>query len=211
MLEVHPPRETVHTWKDFFVHIATISVGLLIAIGLEQTVEYFHHLHQLEKARSELTSELKANLKVLNQNLAVAEGLKAQLDHNMALLHAAQTSRAPIGRQLTSYGETSFFWPVDGPWQVDRQNGSLALMPHLELSKYTYLHEVIATIMDGLLVLSTQMSHANAIAKRAPAGDFTPKDLEELVTATSVVQGRLSNLTSFLQLEKIGLESDDWR
>jgi hypothetical protein len=31
----------VRTWKDFFIHIAAIAVGLLIAIGLEQTVEYF--------------------------------------------------------------------------------------------------------------------------------------------------------------------------
>ncbi|GAC1676716.1 MAG: hypothetical protein NVS9B2_27370 [Steroidobacteraceae bacterium] len=45
MLEVHAPHETVHTWKDFFIHIATISVGLLIAIGLEQIVEHFHHLY----------------------------------------------------------------------------------------------------------------------------------------------------------------------
>jgi hypothetical protein len=45
MLDVPAPHQSVHTWKDFFVHIATISVGLIIAIS-EQTVEYVHHLHQ---------------------------------------------------------------------------------------------------------------------------------------------------------------------
>jgi len=35
MLDVHPPHEAAHTWKDFFIHIATIVVGLLIAIGGE--------------------------------------------------------------------------------------------------------------------------------------------------------------------------------
>jgi hypothetical protein len=39
MLNVHASRESIHTWKDFFIHIATICVGLLIALGLEQTVE----------------------------------------------------------------------------------------------------------------------------------------------------------------------------
>ena len=24
MLDVHPPHEAAHTWKDFFIHIATI-------------------------------------------------------------------------------------------------------------------------------------------------------------------------------------------
>ena len=42
MLEVHPPQQTVHSWRDFFIHIATIVVGLLIAIGLEQMVERIH-------------------------------------------------------------------------------------------------------------------------------------------------------------------------
>ncbi len=31
MLEVHAPHEALHTWKGFFIHIATIVVGLLLA------------------------------------------------------------------------------------------------------------------------------------------------------------------------------------
>jgi hypothetical protein len=39
MLDVHPPHQAIHGWRDFFIHIATIVVGLLIAVALEQTVE----------------------------------------------------------------------------------------------------------------------------------------------------------------------------
>ena len=39
MLDVHAPHETVHTWKGCFIHLATIVIGLLIAVGLEQMVE----------------------------------------------------------------------------------------------------------------------------------------------------------------------------
>ena len=38
MLDVHAPHEAVHSWKAFFVHIAAISIGLLLALGLEATV-----------------------------------------------------------------------------------------------------------------------------------------------------------------------------
>jgi hypothetical protein len=56
MLEVHPPQHAAHSWRDFFIHIATIVIGLLIAIGLEQTVEHFHQRHQLQELRrGELT------------------------------------------------------------------------------------------------------------------------------------------------------------
>jgi hypothetical protein len=37
--EVHPSHPAIRTWRDFFVHITTIVIGLLIAIGLEQSVE----------------------------------------------------------------------------------------------------------------------------------------------------------------------------
>jgi hypothetical protein len=111
MLDVHAPHQTVHTWKDFFIHMAAISVGLLIAIGLEQTVEYAHRLHQLDKARRELTTELEDNRKQLEKNLAAAQLINAQLDRNMGLLRAFQSAHKPIGRQLVY--DARVFWPVD--------------------------------------------------------------------------------------------------
>src|ERR1017187_10104742 len=36
MLDIHPAHHAASTWRDFFIHIATIVLGLLIAIGLEQ-------------------------------------------------------------------------------------------------------------------------------------------------------------------------------
>ena len=42
-LDVHPAHHAATTWRDFFIHIATIVLGLLIAVGLEQRVEHFHH------------------------------------------------------------------------------------------------------------------------------------------------------------------------
>jgi hypothetical protein len=61
MLDVHAPHQLVHTWKDFLIHIATIVVGLLIAIGLEQTVEHFHHKHQVAEVRDSLSVERRFN------------------------------------------------------------------------------------------------------------------------------------------------------
>jgi hypothetical protein len=69
MLDVHAPHESVHTWKDFFIHIATIVIGLLIAIGLEQTVEFFHHRHQVAEAREQPTLILYARMFNLQWNL----------------------------------------------------------------------------------------------------------------------------------------------
>ena len=72
MIDVHAPHEATHTWTDFFIHIATIVVGLLIAIGLEQTVELIHHHQQLAEARQQLAAERDLNREVLQKNLRSA-------------------------------------------------------------------------------------------------------------------------------------------
>jgi hypothetical protein len=203
MLDVHAPHEAVRSWKDFLIHIAAISVGLLIAIGLEQTVEHFHRIHQLNEARQELTTELQDNLKMMEYIRADVESTKAQLEKNAALLHASQLSHQAIGQPLAY--DLRAHWPVDGPWQVAKQSGSLSLMPHRELDRYTYVHEGMTATMDALIELSNHVTLASAIAKRAPAGDYTPKDIEELMTATSAAQGRLEYLTFLLRVEEKGL------
>ena len=53
MLDVHPAHHAASGWKEFFIHIATIVLGLLIAVGLEQSVEYFHHRQELAEVREE--------------------------------------------------------------------------------------------------------------------------------------------------------------
>ncbi len=52
MLDVHPAHHAAQSWRDFFIHIATIVIGLLIAIGLEQTVEYVHHRRLVTRKRA---------------------------------------------------------------------------------------------------------------------------------------------------------------
>jgi hypothetical protein len=61
MLDVHPPHAPTHTWRDFFIHIATIVVGLIIAVGLEHLVERIHERYELRETREALARELESN------------------------------------------------------------------------------------------------------------------------------------------------------
>jgi hypothetical protein len=38
MLDVHAPEHRIHGFRDFLVHLLTITVGLLIALSLEASV-----------------------------------------------------------------------------------------------------------------------------------------------------------------------------
>lgn len=59
MLEVHAPHAAPRNWKDFFAQIATIVIGLLLAVGIEQTVEYFHHQSQAAVFEESLRADLR--------------------------------------------------------------------------------------------------------------------------------------------------------
>jgi hypothetical protein len=61
MLDVHPPEHGIHGVRDFFLHLLTITAGLLIAIALEQSVEALHHHHQREQAEAIIRQELREN------------------------------------------------------------------------------------------------------------------------------------------------------
>ena len=69
MLDVHPAHHSASTWRDFFIHIATIVIGLLIAIGLEQTVELIHHRREVAETREALAEERQKNREIYRQHL----------------------------------------------------------------------------------------------------------------------------------------------
>jgi hypothetical protein len=57
VLDVHPAHHAASTWKEFFIHIATIVLGLIIAVGLEQLVERIHQRYELSEKRSRVSSK----------------------------------------------------------------------------------------------------------------------------------------------------------
>jgi hypothetical protein len=204
MLDVHPPRHAIHTWKDFLIHIATIAIGLLIAIGLEQTVEYFHHRHQLRDARHQLSVELDANREILNKNIESVGTLQAELDRDMAVIREYQSSKTPMNGKLSF--SHSIFRPRDAAWLSVKQNGVLALMTYDEMEEHNYTYELLSDVMDSVIGFTTPLKVAEAIARRTPDGNLAPQDTEALITATSEAQGKVAITAMLLGIEDTNLQ-----
>ncbi len=200
MLDVHPPHEAAHTWKDFFIHIATIVVGLIIAVGLEQAVEAIHHRHELQKAREELRDEIQSNRRVNAKQLEYVHLVQAELNADMRLLLAYRTNNKPLAAPLRFDWE--FRRSPFAAWDTNKESGSLNLMPHPELAYYDYISTVCALVMDSAGQWQTSLEIAKAIANRAGDGALSPQDTNELITAISDTQGKLARterLISFAQ------------
>jgi hypothetical protein len=205
MHDVHPPHQSLHSWKDFFIHIATIAVGLLIAIGLEQTVVYFHHRHQLREARDQLSEEFDGNREVLRENMDCIRALQAELDRDMAVIRESRTTHATVNGKLNYSHE--IYRPRDAAWLSIQQNGVLALMPYDEIEADNYFYKLLSDVMDSVVGFTSPLKVAEAIARRAPDGNLEPQDLEALITATSEAQGKVAITAMLLGIEQHSLQN----
>jgi type II secretory pathway pseudopilin PulG len=150
MLDVHPPEHAAHTWRDFFIHIATIVVGLLIAVGLEQLVEHVHQRYELRETREALQRELESN----RARVASAErgwlGTTAGLKNNLLVL---QYIRTHPGTPQTALPGT-LDW-IEGPfvydhavWDAAEKNGITRLMPLSESNRDQELYALLSILAD---------------------------------------------------------------
>jgi predicted XRE-type DNA-binding protein len=81
MLDVHAPEHRVSGVRDFFVHLATITVGLLIALALENAAEAWHHRHQRMEAEEKIRQELQENRTQVVELLGYLQSEIADLVH----------------------------------------------------------------------------------------------------------------------------------
>jgi hypothetical protein len=142
MLDVHPPHEAAHTWKDFFIHIATICVGLLIAIGLEQTVEAIHQHRERHELMEQLNAENQQILKYA-EHAAEREELTinwyaARLDAMQAVLTQQQPYRPPVRPVLA--GANS---PGDPVWRAAKASGRTSILSEQSVIANSEIEELL--------------------------------------------------------------------
>ena len=197
MLDVHPPHQPAHSWRDFFIHIATIVVGLLIAVAIEQTVEWIHHRHQLREAREAIHEELIRNHQEMQYNLALLEAANRDMVKNTALL------RDPHGSDAIPTSELKYTWGTlyitSAAWDAAKANGSVDYMPLEERQTYEYAHTVAGYALQYELNYLADTKTALAIAARAPTiGGLNPDDREKLMAATAATQGQINSTYTLL-------------
>jgi hypothetical protein len=206
MLDVHPPEHTPHTWRDFFIHIATIVIGLIIAVGIEQTVEFFHHRHELRTTREELNEDLVRYRRSTARQMECVHQIQAELKADMAILLAHRATGGPLDGEL--HFDWTFLRTRSAAWQAAGQSGAVNLIPHQEQAQYGYTFGVANTVMDSAEGWEIDLELAKAIATRAPDGTLSPQDTNELITAISATQGKLARTERLITFEQLALESN---
>ncbi len=200
MIEPHAPHESIHTWKDVFIHIGIVTVGLLLAIGLEQTVEYFHHRHQVAETRRALEIEKRVNIRRFAIETQEFRRYLPTLEMNLKIYQYLREHPGAAEDQWPG----KFSWSslnisyVDSAWKTAQQSNVLQYMPQAEVTKYGTIYERL----DGLSKLTNDLL-ADAKSKISLVNIQQPDprklsiaQLDEQILMTSQIllyTGRLAN------------------
>jgi len=170
MLDVHPPHEAAHTWKDFFIHIATIVIGLLIAIALEQTVELIHRHHEAREARMLLREEVEVNRKVLRQSQYVLKLHEDYLFADLPVIDRVRTHTLKPNDIVVMWRPHPEF--VDAAWQSLRENQTASLLLYGELQRYASIYSLQHAFNDVEMQASSELQRAQTVVYRSEADRF---------------------------------------
>jgi hypothetical protein len=139
MLETHAPHEPIHTWKGFFIHLATIVIGLFIAVGLEQIVEFFHHRHQRLQLEQQVLEVLERNTHIVDSDLKQLSSFRdylVELKTAIAARRHGQSSPAAPASGDPRMALTLLTTPGLAPYEAAKQNGSIALLASERIRLY---------------------------------------------------------------------------
>lgn len=136
MLHVHPPHGPTHTWADFFIHMASICLGLLIAIGLGQTVEYLHHRHEVSETQRALEEERQENIRILHKNVERHVMAMAYLHNNLRIFDYLRDHPGTPQEKLPGilYWRIFSGQPKEAAWTTAEHTDVLSLMPREKVS-----------------------------------------------------------------------------
>ncbi|MGD0442344.1 MAG: hypothetical protein ABSA39_00270 [Edaphobacter sp.] len=140
-LDVHAPHHPIGGWKDFFVHLLTITIGLLIAVGIEGCVE-LHREHKLvNEARETMRAEIQYNSGQMKEAVGTLQKQRDTMEKNIDALTRIQENpkdkeaqKAPISADYSIVGLR------DTAWKTAQTTGAMGFMPYAEAERYSDLY-----------------------------------------------------------------------
>lgn len=139
MIDIHPAHHAASTRRDFFIHIATIVLGIFIAIGLEQTVEYIHHVHQRHELEQNLRDELRVDLRHDEHNFRVFAQIRAytvELKSAVSDRRTGASSPAAPPAANDSRRTQIPIAPSIAIWEAAKLDATIPLLPSKEIDLF---------------------------------------------------------------------------
>ena len=201
-MDVHPPHESIHTWRDALTHIAIMTVGLFIALMLEGLVEYGHHRSLVREARENIRQELEQNHKSVQENIAAVGKESALANKGLDAMRYMRLHPQAHGQSI------SFQWSIsdlhDAAWRTARDSGALGYMPLKEVQADADVYGLQTTVSNEAATLLTRQAEllAPVLAHDAEFEKIPQAEYDEMLRTTAV------NILDLMTLKQLMLGLD---
>ena len=187
-MEVHAPHGAIHSLKEFFVHLLTVTIGILIALSLDGWVERSHHRSLLREARAHIGAEIRDNRDRLQKGLALAPEAEARLRVTMEAMEThRRTPQAPWPDLNWSFG----IYPLSSTaWSSASSAGAVGLMDYSEVQRNTrvyLLQDQFLSIQQRALERWLNLQKWSERMKRPQGGppSLSPEEMQQVESAAS--------------------------
>jgi hypothetical protein len=201
MLDVHAPHESVHGWRDFLLHLFTITIGLVIALGLEGCVEWQHHRHLVHEAEQSLHTEIQNNANDLTRIATDIHTQQAALEHDVTVLdYAIKNRKYPDHSSMSITYHMSTFDNVS--WSTAQSTGALGYMDYATAQEYSGIYQT-----QNFFDTTEEQTARDTILSLAPFLDESsddknsPADITEAISIKQhieIVEGQLRLLNDIV-------------
>ena len=155
-MDLHAPHHPLSSWKEFWIHLGTITIGLLIAISLEQSVEFLHRMHQRHQLQRGMRRETEKNMALVPADLSE---LKQAIAWHAGCMRAALAAVPSAGKvTFTQAGppwfnadpakRRSYQSPTMTVWATARESSTVSLLPSEQAGMFSRQATTLADLQE---------------------------------------------------------------
>lgn len=197
-MDVHPPHQSIHSWKDFLIHLVTITIGLFIALSLEAAVEAMHHRHLVRDARANLQREIAANHMEYAANVRRLQDNRAQLTRDIDELRQLHGGKSADNHHLAWHWEWNSY--IGAAWRAARDSGAVTYMDPDLISSYSWIYlqqDYVNTTALGIFGEETKAAAALQVA--GDPAKLTAAQIDALLLKTAEIDLSIRTLQTTMK------------
>ena len=168
MIDIHPPHHAATTRRDFFIHLTTVVLGILIAIGLEQTVEAIHHSRQRAELREQILEVLNTDRRLDAIDLRQFSDFRSFLVEQQAALIARRAGKnTPAGPSQTDPRmKLAPGFPSLAPYEAAKQSSTVSVLPANEIRLFNRIELQRDLLLADVHLLYVAVNEWESFAER---------------------------------------------
>jgi hypothetical protein len=160
-MEIHGPEGPTKSFKDFAIHIVIVTIGILIALGLEGIRETIYVRRVVRDARENFRVELHGNRGNLDKELKNDSESFAGVNQIVADLPKLRKDPAQFQARVAKLSPSGYFFS-SSRWEAALSTGALGHMSVDEVNRYAEANFLVHTYSTLELQTNTDWQQLEA-------------------------------------------------